>query len=289
MSKGRRQRHAFIWSDGADHFLNILLCGNKSERIVGVKSGKKLEYEWGARGERHQLKLWWKPQIDERNRPLMEGLASGAMRLLKVSFVFERPGKKIFAMLTYEKEVSVTAAGGAEATLGPLEPDGSLWLRVDNGPRHNHTDFVHELIHKKDHFEGILKRLRARMRRSGSGHRQDYRRGLLRAGSFSRWASGRIHQASAKIVAQLVDANVGRVTIAPISLGELPMHELEEKLKYKLTERGIEIVRLDPKDKTTMQSLERMAAKRGKRIAQGKRGLRMLRETLDEERKGDTK
>lgn len=282
LSHGKRQRHAWIWSDDRAHYLSICLIGRDSERVIGCKNGK---LQWGRRGERHNLKLWWKPQIDERHRPVMDGLAAGVVRLLKVSFIFERPGKKVFALLTYEKDEPIINPGSASATLGPLEPDGSLWMRVEGGNRYNYTHWVHELIAKKEHWAGLAETIRSRTRRAGPGAKQDYRRALLKAGSFSKWAHGRLHQLSADIVKSLVTANVGHLTIAPIAYQDLPMAELEEKLKYKAAENGITIERLDPNDKPTSQAMERAVSRSERSAAKVRRALRVVREAVEDKEK----
>lgn len=275
MDRGKRKRHAWIWSDGTDHYLNVGLVGKDSERIVGFAGA---DFIWGRRGERHQLKLWWKPQVDERHRPLMESLAIGETRLLKVSLVFERPGRKVFALLTYEKFEPAVEPGSRHATLGPLEPDGSLWLRIEKGPRKNYTDWVHRLIAKKEHWAGLTARIRARTRRTGKGHRQKYRSQLLKAGSFTAYAHGQLHELSALIVKDLTAHGVGYLTVAPVTHQDLPMAELVEKLTYKADAEGITIERLDPKQEPTMQALESFVSRRERSLAAKKRALRVLRE-----------
>jgi hypothetical protein len=278
MSKGKRQRHGRVEFSGSNYYLNIRLVGKSGERIIAV-NGKDIE--WGKKGERHRLKLWWKPQVDERIAPVMDGLASGETRLLKVSFVFKRPGRKIYVLLAYEKIIEIPESGAKHATLGPLEQDGTLWLRIDGERPHNYTHWIHELLSKKEHFEDIVQRIRLRTKRSGPKHRQAYRHQLLKAGNFSNWAHGRLHQMSADIVKKLLRADVGCLTVAPMSVGELPMYELEEKLKYKLQEIGITLDRLDPKDKTTEQAFGRILGKREGSAARAKKALRTLRQAVE--------
>jgi hypothetical protein len=60
------------------------------------------------------------------------------------------------------------------------------------------------------------------------------------------------------------------------------MSELEEKLKYKCKEAGIEMARLDPKDKTTANAIERVLAKREISAAKAKKALGVVRRAIEE-------
>lgn len=283
MSKGKRQRHAWIERIGKEHFLNIRLIGKNGEQVVGAS---KDGFTYGRKGERHLLKLWWKPQIDERNAPVMNGLASGDIRLLKVAITFKRPGKKVMARLAYEKRIELPPAGARKATIGPLLPDGTLWLKIGDRPLTNYASYIHRLIQMKEHFEGLRQRIRARTKRSGTRHQQARRKALVNLGTFSAWSRGYLHQMSADIVGRLEKGGVGFLTIAPISLGELPLSALEEQLKYKCAERNIAIERMDLKDETTMAIVEKGVAKKRATVAKGKKALRVLRETINQKEEG---
>ncbi|HXE79317.1 MAG TPA: hypothetical protein VNK41_01070, partial [Vicinamibacterales bacterium] len=198
LSKGRRQRHAWIVQTGDDYALSVPLLGH-------------------AHGGRQVFAIVGDPRRDDYLRPVLDGLASGALRLLKVTMRFERPGRKVFALLTYASAIPRgLGAGTGVATLGPLEADGTLWLRFASGPPLNLTPWIHRLVHMKEHFSGIHRRLRARTRRSGPGHRQAYRAALVKAGSFEPWAQGELHRLSALIVGEIRRREHGSLAIGPL-------------------------------------------------------------------------
>ena len=265
MDRGRHRRNAWISRAGERYDLTLRLLGEKH-------------------GPRSTFRLWWKPQSDGYVSPILEGLASGDRRLLKVSLVFERPGRKVFALLAYESEIDVRPAGQRHATLGPLEKDGTLWLRMDGADGRpsnvNYTAKVHRLAHMKEHFAGIHKRLTRRMRRSGPGWRQEHRRALVKAGSFGEWAKGPLHQLSADVIQSCKKAGVGFLSIAPLTGHDLPMYSLITMLEYKATESGIQITQLDLADKPTERAAKRPVEKKKRGIAAQTKALAVLRDAL---------
>jgi hypothetical protein len=127
LSKGRRQIHARIQCVGTTYQL--------SARLVGKHVGGQ-----------HVFPLALDPRCDDYVQPVLDGLASGVVRLLKLSILFERPGRKVFALLTYQKTIEVPVAGwkpmarsgsagrirGAPArrTTPPGSPGGSTSRRI---------------------------------------------------------------------------------------------------------------------------------------------------------------
>jgi len=264
-SKGKRVRCALLIRDGDGYRLNCRL----------VKA---------VNGPRHDFRLWWKPQADDYVMPVLDAIACGKTRMLKVSFVFERPGRKVFALLCYERIVEVRSFGEKHATLGPLEADGTLWLRMDPEHRapilHNYTDRVMRLIKMKENFSGIHRRIRSKKRRSGKGHRQVYRRALLRAGAFSQWALGPLHEWSHDVIERCKRNGVGHLAIGGLTHEGLPMFALEGQIKYKAEEAGIELSRFDIKEKTTDQAVMRPLEKQRRGIAAQKKALSVLKDGL---------
>jgi hypothetical protein len=265
MSKGRRQRHAMIVRDGAGYALSIRL----------VKA---------ATGPRHLFPIRWKPQADDYVSPVIDALASGETRLLKVSIKFERPGRKVFALLTYEKIVSVPATPSGTATLGPLEADGTCWLRLEpvagRQARVNYTDRVHRLLAMKLHFAGIHRRLRGRTKRTGRGHQQRYRQALVKAGSFSAWAKGPVQTWSADVIAACRRHEIGTLQIAALLHHDLPMFALVEQVTYKAAAAGIAVVALDVATPTTDRAIARPVEKQRQGIAAQRKALATLRKAV---------
>lgn len=266
MSKGRRQIHARIYATPDGLTLTTRLLGK-------------------AFGDAHRFIIALDPRRDEYVRPILTGLAAGEIRLLKVSFAFERPGRKVFALLAYEKWMDVPQAGAGTATLGPLEADGTLWLRWEDLGRarsRNYTPWVARLAHMKTHFGGIQARLKRRMRRSGPGWRAEYRRALVKADSFSAWVHGELHRLSADVVAVCRAQGLGTLQVAPLEHQDLPMAELIEKLGYKCKDAGIVVARIDPATASGSRAIARPVAKVQRRTRRAATALTELREVLTE-------
>lgn len=264
-SKGRRIRCALLARDG-DRYRLVM-------RLVKASAGPRAEFD-----------VWWKPQADHWISPLLASIAAGETRLLKVSIVFERPGRKVFALLTYEKAITVPPMGARAGALGPLEPDGTLWLRVQ-GPdgrrqEHNYSGDIARLVHMKTHFLGVRDRLKRTIRRSGHGARALHRRALLKAGSFSAWSQGVLHQISHDIVARCARAGVGELSILPMLHADLPMAALQSQIAYKAAEAGIQIVRPDVSDEPTGRAVARPVAKQGRRVQAAAKALAALKKEL---------
>lgn len=266
MSKGVRQRHAVITWNGTEFSLSLRLVPEKV-------------------GGRHEFKLWFKPQNESYVTPILHRFASGDLRLLKVSFKFERPGRKIFAFLSYRLDVHVPAFGSRRATIGPLEENGEVWLRIESesGRLRNfcYSHKIARLIHVKEHFAGIQARIRRTRRKTGPKHKRDYRNQLIKSGSFSEWANSYfLHEWSREIVGELASGGVGYLAIGPMAFGELPMANLIEKIKSKCDAAGIELVPFDPVENTSKQAIDRPVARKRRSIANKRKALSVLKEDL---------
>lgn len=265
MDRGRRRRCALIVRTG-DRYQLVL-------RLVKADTGPRSVFD-----------LRWKPQQDEWMAPIIDGIAAGDVRMVKVSLIFERPGRKVFALLTIQKPITVPAAGSRRATLGPLESDGSLWLRMD-GPdgrpiNRPYTDRIMRIVAMKEHFAGIHRRLKHRARRHDRGTRAQYRRALIKAGSFGAWLPGVLHQWSRDIVAACRDAGTGELAIGPLTFQDLPMAMLIEQIKYKASEAGMIVVPFDPAATTTSRAIKRPIAKQADTIQRRRKALLALKEAV---------
>lgn len=233
---------------------------------------------------RQTFRLRWKPQSDAYISPMLERLADGKTRLLKVSWQFERPGRKVFALLTYEAHVIVPPAGQRHATFGPIEPNGECWLRVDGDDGRwiqvNYTNRVKQLIEMKLHFEAIYDRLKRGWRKAGPRALQEKRRALVRSGSFSAWAHGPLHAWSADIIARCQRHGVGYLAIGDSLYQGLPMARLQAMLTYKAEATGIHLAPFDPMDGTTDRAVKRPVEKQRRSIVAKHKALKTLRKGL---------
>jgi hypothetical protein len=236
------------------------------------------------KGPAHVMPLWWKPQNETYITPALQQISSQSNCLKKVTFLFERRTRKMFALLCYMRTLTVPEPGQREAALGPLEQDGALWMRMTRADGRpitvNYTNRVERLIHMKLHFAGLIKRLRHRTRRTGRGHKQAYRRALVRAGSFSRWADDMLHQWSKEIIDHCVQNGVGCLRIGPIEHQDLPMARFKLMIEYKAVQKGIIIERFDPAVKEVERSVTQPIERQRKKLVAQRKALATLREAL---------
>lgn len=269
MDRGRRRRHAILTRDAQDVYWLAL-------RLRSVRAG-----------DAHRFRLWWRPDLDDYLGPVIEGLARGETRLLKVAVIFDRPGQKVYALLSYEIERDVPPSGARRATLGPIEPDGALWLRVEGADGHlvtiNNTGAISKLLSMRTHFDGILQRLRRHLRRSGRGHRAAYRRQLVRAGSFDAWSEGPLHMMARQIIDVCARHGVGTLTVAGLLHQGLPMYRLITRLTEKGSLAGVAVSEtVDPANPTTYRAIVQPVARRGRNIGARRRALSVLKEAVSE-------
>jgi hypothetical protein len=263
-SKGRRQIHARMLADADGYRLSVRFLAKRT-------------------GDRQEFAVVVPPVSDDYQRPVLEGFVDGRIRLLKITVVFERPGRKVFALLTYEKPLLAVAPGAATATFGPLEPDGTLWLRWEREGRpqsRNYTQDIARLSAMKLHYDGIRRRLRAQLRRSGPGHRHDFRRVLVKAGSFSQWARGVLHQWSAEIVRLCQKEQLGTLAIAPLEGQELPMAILIDLLRYKCLQAGITVTRIDIAAASGERAITRPVEKQRRQYQKMRTALAVLKDAM---------
>lgn len=186
----------------------------------------------------HEFPVWSAAVRKDRYlSTLLTHIASGSYRCSKVTLQLDPRHRKLFALCAYDRPVPAPRSSQATATLGPLEPDGSLLLRSAQQTR-DYTREVWAIRSKKAHYEGLLRRFRRTVGR-GPGWRQIYRRNL--PDTYEQWADGKLHQLSAAMVAWLHREQVARLTIRPLGDGDWPAHRLTTMLTYKCEQCGITV------------------------------------------------
>jgi hypothetical protein len=195
-------------------------------------------------GEVTRLPVWMPALRKDRwLADLLATLHAGDWPITKATIQFERPGRKVFARLTYERPVPTAETREGQATLGPVEADGALWLRA-NGRTLSLSDRVYHLRTMKDHYAGILARLRRDLGKRG--RRQDHRRAVLRAGTFERWSEGPLHVLSRMIVDWCVRERIATLVWAIGEDGSLPWDRLSRLVCYKAQEAGLAVSQITP-------------------------------------------
>lgn len=172
----------------------------------------------------------------------LEKCAKEKVAFLKVTLVFDKRNKsKVLVRLTYDKKFSYQKKNkDIIASIGPQGKDGELYLRVP-GPAYTYmehrrlssiTHFVQQLQNLKKHSEGIYKRLRLSKKR----------RVIKKLRGFEDKQGGIIHQLSNAIIQFLKERKATKLEWRIKHDGELPWHDLYEKVKYKGHEIGLEVI-----------------------------------------------
>lgn len=202
---------------------------------------------------------------------LLDKMASGAYRCSKVTVQIDVKRRKLYALCAYDRPVPTRVSGDRTATLGPLEPDGSLLLRSAWQTR-DFTRDLWEIREKKTHYEGIVRRFRRSVGR-GPRWRQVYRRAL--PPTYEAWATGKLHQMSAAMIAWCASAGVSTLTIRRIEDGDWPAHQLVTMLTYKAQHVGmaVEMAKAEPESVVDVRAemgpvrKEMVKAKRVRQVA----------------------
>lgn len=212
---------------------------------------------------------------------LLTRIASGDYRCSKVTLQIDVRRRKLYALCAYDRPVPARRSGQRSATLGPLEADGSLLLR-SHGSTRDYSAEVWEIRSKKEHYEGILRRFRRSLGR-GPDWRRKYRRAL--PPSYDQWATGKLHQLSASMVAWLVAQGVSTLTIRPLGDGDWPAHKLETMLRYKCEQAGIVISDHDETTEAGIRADAGPARKEQKKATRVRQVARLVKADLRERKR----
>ena len=167
---------------------------------------------------------------------LVSGLESGALPIVKLTILFERPGRKLIALLAYHKVPSDRSKSGVRATLDCS--NGNCLIRCSSDSLVL-NDVLYRLYTMKEHFAQIHSRLRRHLNKTG--RRRTLRLALLKAGTFENWAQGPLHELSRQIVTWCKDHGVGQLELNIAFSGDLPWTRLATLIRYKADDAGITV------------------------------------------------
>lgn len=180
----------------------------------------------------------WINHRDKRFLHCLDRLDSGVYQIAKATLVFERPGRKVFVLLSYSKPDSGLSAVGTKTAI-LLQDVKGLRLTL-NGRRVSLDNWVHLLTSLKSNYSQIQERLRMHLGKRGYWHK--LRRSLVKAGNFKEAAEYQLHNLSRYIANWCYQNGVSKLDwqVDPI-WKDLPWHRLKLLLDYKCLEYGIEI------------------------------------------------
>lgn len=223
-----------------------LVIRDRGVRLVRDETGAyvlRLRLHPQAVDEATELKVWMPALRKDRYlRELLAAAHAGDFPITKATLQFERPGRKVYVRLAYQKTLGAAPVrvGAAEVT---TEPDEGLMIRA-NGHRLSLADRVTRLREMKAHYAAIHARLRRDLGKRG--RRQIHRRALLTAGSFEAWSSGPVHELSRAVIAWCVAEQVAVIVWRVVADGELPWDRLHEQVTYKAVDAGLTVVSPSP-------------------------------------------
>jgi hypothetical protein len=164
--------------------------------------------------------------------------------ITKATLVFERPGRKIFLLLSYSKPVVQVDSKKVVCTVEWNEERG-LHLRCE-GREISLNDHIHRLRVMKRNFEGIHKRLKHDLAKARRFHA--YRGALVKAGTFTTWSRGPLHDLSKKVVDWAVLQKAGNIEwrVPPMKDAarddQAPWQRIAQLVEYKARDAGVAFV-----------------------------------------------
>jgi hypothetical protein len=177
----------------------------------------------------------WMPALrrDEWLSDVLRKIEADTYPLTKLALQCRRPGRKIIALLSYRLPVTESSSGCMKAMLEYV--CGELRL-----PSREHTislnDSIHRLAEMKSHFAHIHSSLRTHLGKPGST--RALRKGLVKAGTFERWAEGPLHQLSSEIIESCRRYKSGTLLWnIKEPKPDLPRARLASLLQYKAQDR----------------------------------------------------
>ncbi len=214
-------------------------------------------------------------------REALELVWSGSTPPGVVTLRFDRQRRKLTALISYSRPAVDAGDEPRSAVLGPVDERGHLFLRVDNGETVDFSDPVRILREKKEHFAGLVQRLRHGAGRKGrKGRYYQYRRKLEEVGSFAEWSDGVIHQLSRAVITKCRDHHVGRLAVDDSNGGDLPWDRLKQRLQYKAEDMGI-VFGAPLLTDATVRARAAEVRKRSNTIRKARVGIAAARELID--------
>lgn len=242
--------------------------------------------EDGTKGKREPIRL----RVDLRSkaarsdqylREALEMIWSGTWTPRVVTIRFDRTQHTIDAMVSVTKLVEEAPPGERTATLGPLDEDGRIWLRCDNGDSLDCAGWLRQIREKKKHFAGQTQRLLRQAGRVGhKGRRYKARRKLDGMKSFEEWSEGPLNQWVAAVVKKCAGAGVGFLIVDGIDDGEWPAHRLKWKLQTRCADNSIEVVDPGKAAPSHVRAKAAKVRKQAQKLARAKEGLEAVQRVL---------
>lgn len=187
----------------------------------------------------------------------LDKLAAGVNPITKASVVFERPGRKVFVVLSYSKDIAVAEPSEGRIAKVLLDEHQSIYVSSE-GQELTFGYETHHLRNMKENFAQIHARIR-----NGLGRRRRYdrmRQVLKNHGNFESWSEGPVHQLTAKIVEWCSRRNVSQIVWAIPDDSGLPSHKLMAQVTYKGQEAGISVYSQTQEEKRQKAELRKNAA-----------------------------
>ncbi|WP_169239806.1 hypothetical protein [Candidatus Roseilinea sp. NK_OTU-006] len=233
----------------------------------------------GAGGEWLELPLHPGTLRDEYHGPLVRSIAEQwNPPIKKCTLHFRAQRREIVARITVPLRLPpLPPPGQRVAVLGPVDPAGRLMLRTETQTR-DYSRELSLLLQRKDDWDLIRRRTIAQMgRRKGHARRK---RAALAAMTWDDWLHDHLHRWSRDLVDWCASQHVGEIRLVAIETGDWPAHRLEQMLRYKAQEAGIQVTRGTD---LSADGAER-AVKReiGRRKHEAKKRREALRELTDQ-------
>lgn len=193
---------------------------------------------------------------DHYLRGTLDKLAAGVHPITKASVLFERPGRKIFIVLAFSKEIDPNANEGRSAKV-LLDEEGGIYVHSE-GQVLTLGDRTHRLREMKERFESIHSRIRHDLGRRGRYDRM--RQVFAKTESFEEWSHGPLHQMSHEIVEWCRHRGVSQVIWAIPDESGLPSTRLMGLCEYKAAEMGMSVFSQTKAEKAQKAELRKQAA-----------------------------
>lgn len=189
-------------------------------------------------------------QRDPYLKGLLDKLCAKAdgHEITKASIVFERPGRKVFILLSYSKPA--IESDPDKTTCGvEWRMDRGLFLRC-NGREISLNDRITRMVTMKKNFSGIHKRLKHDLAKARRMH--EYRKALVKAGNFDTWVQGPLHELTRRIVDWAKQQGAGNVEWRVAIPADVPLNErapwsrIQAEVAYKSEEAGLSFKVIKP-------------------------------------------
>jgi hypothetical protein len=219
-------------------------------------------------------------EIDDYQAPLLRRMTSWEIPITKATITILPMRGRVVVRLAYATSFILPPVGQRVATLGPISRNGNRLLLRTELDTVDYTSRLATVMQRKDQWDKIRRRAASQIGRSRGSARA--KRILLSRMTWDEWLQTYLHQWSNEMVTWCAGQGVGKILVAPINNGDWPAAKFEQMVKYKATDKGIEVAEPDIAEPSTKRAAEGELKRQQRKVKKVREAIRELGHQFNE-------